>query len=149
MRYLMLCALILPVVAESKEDAAVVATIEKTFRGMAAHDGDMIRSTMLPEARLYAVRDGNAAVTNRGLEEFVEQIAGSKVDLKEQFVGHPQVFRRGRMAEVWGQYQFWRNGKFSHCGVDTAVLFKGADGWRIATMSYTVEPAGCKGQPTK
>lgn len=129
--------------ASSDEDAAV-ATVEKTFRAMTARDEPMLRSTMLPEAKLYSVRTGVDASTTQTLDEFVPRIVSSKVELLERFVGRPQVLVRGRMAQVWGEYEFWRDGKFSHCGLDTAVLFKGADGWRIATLSYTVETTGCK-----
>ena len=123
-----------------RDDA--IATVNKTFQAMKTRDEKLLRSTMLPEARLYAVRE---AVSSRTLEEFVTQIAGSKVGLIERFVGRPRVAVHGRMAQVWGEYEFWRDGKFSHCGVDSAVLFKGAEGWKIATLSYTVETTGCKG----
>jgi hypothetical protein len=50
------------------------------------------------------------------------------------------------MAQVWGDYEFFRDGKFGHCGVDSASLFKTAEGWKIATIVYTVETTGCKNQ---
>ena len=129
--------------AIAAEPDDVVAVVEKTFRAMAAKDGAMLRTTMLPDARLYSMRGDT--VGNRSLEEFVTQIVGSKVDLLERFTGKPQVSIRGRMAQVWGEYEFLRDGKFSHCGVDTVVLFKVAEEWKIASLSYTIEPTGCKG----
>ncbi len=43
-----------------------------------------------------------------------------------------------------GEYEFVRDGKFSHCGVDSVSLFKSAEGWKIATIVYTMEITGCK-----
>jgi hypothetical protein len=38
------------------------------------------------------------------------------------------------MAQVWGEYESLRHGKFSHCGVDSMSLFKTAEGWKIAAI---------------
>lgn len=142
MRYF-LAFLVFSALALASDEADILAVIDKTFHAMAVRDGDALRSTMLPEARLYSMRGEEAA--SRGLEDFVKQIVGSKADLIERFTAKPQVSIRGRLAQVWGEYEFLRDGKFSHCGVDTVLLFKTSAGWRIATLSYTVEPTGCPG----
>jgi hypothetical protein len=111
---------------------------------MAAHDADMIRSTMLPDARFHAVRDA-AVPTTTLAEDFAKRIAGMQGALVERFTAKPKVLVQGRIAQVWGEYEFVRDGKFSHCGVDTATLFKTPDGWKIATLVYTMETTGCKG----
>jgi hypothetical protein len=46
---------------------------------------------------------------------------------------------QGRIATVWAPYDFWIDGKFSHCGVDAFDLIKTDKGWRIAGGAYTVE----------
>jgi hypothetical protein len=134
----------LTLLAQPSDEEAVVATVQKTFDGMAAHDAAMIRSTMLPDARLYYVRDA-AAPANISAEDFVSRLAAAQGVVLEKFIGKPQVSIRGRMAQLWGEYEFYREGKFGHCGVDTVTLFKTADGWKIASLSYTAETTGCKG----
>lgn len=37
----------------------------------------------------------------------------------------------GGMAHVWAPYEFWYNGEFSHCGVNSFQLFKDEDAWKI------------------
>jgi hypothetical protein len=130
--------------AQTSDERDAIATVQKVFDGMAAHDAAMIKSTLLPEARLYSVRGENAPSSTTG-EAFANSIGASKAELLERFIGRPTVSIRGRMAQVWGEYEFLRDGKFTHCGVDTAGLFKTAEGWKIATLSYTVETTGCKG----
>jgi hypothetical protein len=53
---------------------------------------------------------------------------------------------RGRIAEVWGEYEFWSDGKFNHCGIDSVNLLKTAEGWKIASIVFTTETTGCKGR---
>jgi hypothetical protein len=113
--------------AQTSEEKEILAVIQKTFDGMAVRDGEMIRSTMLPEARLYSVRGQNAPSTTTA-EAFANQMAAGKGALLERFIGQPTVSIRGRMAQVWGEYEFLRDGKFSHCGVDSVNLFKTAEG---------------------
>lgn len=132
-----------PCVAQSPEEKEIVAVVQKLFDGMAAHDEAIIRSTMLPEARLYSVR-GEGAPSAIALDGWVKGIAGSPSAFLERFTGRPAVTIRGRMAQLWGEYEFLRGGKFSHCGVDTVTLIKTSEGWKIAVLAFTMETAGCK-----
>src|SRR6516162_2788941 len=98
-------------VAQTSDEADVIATVQKLFDGMAAHDAAMIRSTMLPDARLYSVRDAGAP-SNMAGEDFVTRIASTQGALLERFTGRPRVEIRGRIAQLWGEYEFLRDGKF-------------------------------------
>jgi hypothetical protein len=133
-----------PMFAQTSDETDALATVQKTFNAMAAHDAATIRSLMLPDARLYSIREG-AAPTGSAAEDFAVRIGANKGALLERFTGKPAVSIRGQMAQVWGEYEFLRDGKFTHCGVDSASLFKTPEGWKIATLVYTVEPTGCKG----
>jgi hypothetical protein len=132
-----------PLFAQTSDEKDAVATVQMVFDGMAAHDSTMIRSTMLPDARLFSVRD-DGAPGNTAAEAFAAQIGAIKSDLLERFTSPPSVSIHGRMALVSGEYEFLRDGKFGHCGVDSFSLFKTAEGWKIATIVYTMETAGCK-----
>jgi len=131
--------------APAPDEKDAVAAVQKLFDAMKAKDAAAIRGLMLPEARLHSVR-AEATPSSSAGESFATQIAGAKGELVERFTAAPQVSIRGRMAQVWGEYDFHRDGKFTHCGVDTVTLFKTAEGWKIATIAYTVETTGCKGQ---
>jgi len=141
--FLVAAALFAQPTASEEKDA--VAAVQKLFDAMKAKDAAAIRALLLPEARLYSVR-GEATPSSSAGESFATQIAAVKGELVERFTAAPQVSIRGKMAQVWGEYDFHRDGKFTHCGVDTVTLFKAADGWKIATIAYTVETTGCKGQ---
>ena len=55
----------------------------------------------------------------------------------------PIVHIRGSIAVVWTPYEFWRDGKTSHCGIDVFDMVKENGTWRIADMMWTVEPDAC------
>jgi len=54
---------------------------------------------------------------------------------------------RGNLAQVWTEYDFHLDGKFTHCGIDAFTLVRVNGDWKIAGTSYTVEPTGCKPSP--
>ena len=40
---------------------------------------------------------------------------------------------------VWTPYDFHIDGRFSHSGIDVFTVVRTADGWRIASIAYTVD----------
>ncbi len=55
----------------------------------------------------------------------------------------PVVHVRGSLAVVWTPYEFWVDGKTSHCGIDVFEMVKEKGAWRIGHMMWTVEPDAC------
>lgn len=54
----------------------------------------------------------------------------------------------GVVATVTLPYDFYRDGTWSHCGVDVFTMVDTDSGWRIASLAYTVEqPPVCLGHP--
>ena len=131
--------------AQGAAEKDAVAAVQKLFDAMAAHDAAAIRAAVLPEARIYAVREEGAPTVGT-MEDFAARIGGMQGGILERFTGKPKVDIRGRMAQVWGEYEFLRDGKFNHCGVDSVSLFQTAEGWKIAAIAYTTETKGCRGQ---
>jgi hypothetical protein len=134
-----------PLGAQTSDEKDAIAAAQKTFDGMAAHDAAMIRSSMLPDARLYSARDDGAVAPSTAVGDFADRIAAIKESIVERFTERPKVLIHGRIAQVWGEYEFLREGKFNHCGVDSFSLVKTAEGWKVATITDTRETAGCKG----
>lgn len=133
--------------AQSLDEREVIGVLQRLFDSMAAHDEAAIAGTMLPDARIMSVRD-QAEPNGISAGEMARRIASTKIPVVERFTSTPKVSVRGRIAQLWGEYEFLRDGKLSHCGVDSALLMKTASGWKISALSYTVETAGC-GEPRK
>lgn len=50
---------------------------------------------------------------------------------------------------IWGEYEFWIDGEFSHCGVDSADLVKTDGEWKVANFMWTVEKTDCPSAPAE
>ena len=130
------------------EEKAVVAVVQRLFDAMASRDSAAAHSVLIAEGRYFSVREDGAQVALGGAahREFAERLASGKEEMRER-MWNPKVLIHGRIAVVWTPYDFHRNRKFSHCGVDAFNLIKTSEGWKIAGFVYTVEPAGCPESP--
>lgn len=130
------------------EEEAVIAVVQQLFDAMAEHDVDLAGSVLLAEGRLLSVREEGTEIVIRSSSggEFVEQIGAMGADLLER-MWDPKVLIHDRIAVVWAPYDFRLNGEFSHCGIDSFNLLKTAEGWKIASVVYTVERSGCDSPP--
>jgi len=135
----------LPAMTADPEEKTVIAAIQTMFDGMAAHNPEMVKSVLTPDARAVGVRDDKLG-TARSRDELAQAIAGGATPILER-MWEPKVLVRGRIANVWAEYDFHANGKFSHCGIDTFLLLKTGEGWKIFSLTYTMETQGCKPSP--
>ncbi len=143
MRALLVAMVATALWAGDKED--VTAVVQKTFDGMAAHDAAAIRKCFLPGARLTAIRE-TGEVTHTTVEEFAERMGQSKVAIRER-MWDVEVKVEGKLASLWAPYDFERDGKRSHCGIDQANLVRTEKGWKIASLTFTMETKGCAARP--
>ena len=142
MRIALACLLaLLPLAAQTSDEKAVLAVVQKTFDGMAANDAAGIMALMTADARLIGVRNGAAYAMPA--EQWANRIGSIKSKLDEHFTKVPTVAIHGTIANVWGEYEFLRDGKFTHCGVDSFNLVKTSDGWKVASILDTEETTGC------
>jgi hypothetical protein len=149
------CALLAAVVfaaARSAEppsdEAAVLKVVQEFFDAMAARDAEAMRRITLPEGRFFSVRETEGEVRLRSFTnaESAGQLAAAQERWLER-MWNPQVLIHKRIAVVWTPYDFYRDARFSHCGIDAFNLIKTGDGWKITGGVYTVEPAGCDPSP--
>lgn len=131
--------------ADSSEEKAVVGTVEKLFNGMANHDSEAAKAILLPEGRTVAIRP-DGVVNGGSQEQFAARLATMKDSILER-MWNPKILIDGRIAHLWAEYDFWRGGKFGHCGIDSVSLVKTPDGWKIAGISYTMQTTGCPPSP--
>ncbi len=123
----------------------MVATVQKLFDSMAAHDPDAARAVTLPEGRVIGA--GEKRTTNISQEQFAAGLAATKNRVYLERMWNPKVLIRGPIAQVWAEYDFHLDGKFTHCGIDSFSLVKNADGWKIAGIVYSIETSGCAPSP--
>jgi hypothetical protein len=129
--------------ATDQDDA--IAIVQKTFDRMAAHDGPGIEALFLKDARLVAIRESGESTTT-AIADFATRLGAAKYKLIERMWA-PQVRISGRLASLWAPYDFHRDGKRTHCGIDQVNLVKTPEGWRIATLIYTIQTTNCPDSP--
>ena len=118
----------------------ILGVIQTFFETMAAKDVEGARRVLVAEGRFHAVREQNGAPAIRSFTnaEYLTQLQQVKEALRER-MWDPEVRIRGSMASVWTPYDFWLDGKRSHCGIDAFDLVRTPEGWKIAGGVYTVE----------
>lgn len=137
-----------PIAAQTAADQdAILKTVQAFFDTMAAKDVDGARKILMPQGRFHAMRmrDGKPDPRAFSNEEYFAQLQSSKQTMRER-MWNPQVRVHGLIATVWTPYDFWIDGKFSHCGIDAFDLIKTEEGWKLAGGTYTVE-SKCEPSP--
>src|SRR6187401_1490057 len=124
----------------SPERDAVLKTVQAFFDTMTAADVEGARKVLQPQGRFHAMRmrDGKPDVREFSNEEYFADLKASKQRMRER-IWNPEIKVNGLIATLWAPYDFWVDGKYSHCGVDQFDFIKTEEGWKIAGGVYSIE----------
>jgi hypothetical protein len=122
------------------EREAVLTVVQGFFDTMTARDVEAARKILQPQGRFHAtrIRDGKPEIRSFSNEEYFADLQSGKTRMQER-IWNPDVRISGTIATVWAPYDFWIDGKFSHCGIDAFDLIKTEEGWKLAGGVYTLE----------
>jgi hypothetical protein len=135
-----------PAGAQSGEESAVLVVMDRYLAAVSADDVRAIAALQTPEGTTYrarAVEGGGWDVVAHPNSYWVDP---SRVDghkHRERYWS-PTVLVRGAIAVVWAPYEFWIDGKTSHCGIDVFDMVKIGGAWRVSNAMWTVEPGACE-----
>ncbi|HEU0053397.1 MAG TPA: nuclear transport factor 2 family protein, partial [Longimicrobium sp.] len=131
-------------------EAEVRAVFDKLFDGMWRGDSTAVRAAFHPTATLRSmmVREGTPMMRADSVDAFVRAVGTPHTQTWDERVPSIQVHVDGPMATVWMPYTFYLDGRLSHCGVNTAQLFRGTQGWKIIHLSDTRKREGCPEVPS-
>lgn len=129
--------------------AEIMAVVDAALERISAEDMVGFTDLMIEGAVIASVggagEGGEPVARTRTRAE--ERIRTFDADLVERGFD-AEVKVSGPMAMVWLPYDFYRDGEWSHCGIDVFTLVRTGAGWRIATATYTVEqPPACRPHP--
>ncbi len=144
------CLLLFPAAfaQNSGDEKAAMQIVNTMFAEMANHNPTAIAELFTPEATLTAIiknKEGKSTVRVFTGEAFSKNFAENRGPIREDMYA-PEVKIYGDLAMVWGRYVFFSNGKIPHCGVNSFHLVRSDAGWKIASISSTMEPQGCSDQ---
>ena len=119
---------------------AVLKTVQAFFDTMTAKDVEGARKILQPQGRFHAMRmrDGKPDVRAFSNEEYFANLQAGEQKMRER-MWNPEVRIHGLIATVVAPYDFWIDGKLSHCGTDAFDLIKTEEGWKLAGGVYTIE----------
>jgi hypothetical protein len=125
----------------AQERDAVMKTVQAFFDTMTASDVEGARQILQPQGRFHAmsIKDGKPDVRAFSNEEYFAILQENSRQKRQERIWNPEIRIHGLIATITAPYDFWIDGKFSHCGVDVFELIKTEDGWKIAGGVYTVE----------
>ncbi|MGZ0014756.1 nuclear transport factor 2 family protein [Yeosuana sp. AK3] len=143
-----LCILLTSTIyAQDTENSNVKATIDTFFEGFHKGDTTLMKSVMMDKMLLQTTfinKDGKNQLITEERQKLMDVIANRTADQKwdERLLDY-NIQIDGIMANVWTPYEFWFNGTFSHCGVNSFQLFKDAEQWKIIYLMDTRRKEGC------
>ncbi len=144
--FLILVTTVITINAQTTEDS-VKATINNMFTAMKSSNGAALQACFADSAVLQTIsrnKEGKTIVRNESIEGFVKQVASMPANAADERIVFDGIKIDGPMATVWTPYNFYFNGKFSHCGVNNFVLVKQDNGWKIQYIIDTRRRQGCK-----
>lgn len=132
--------------AQTAEDS-VKTVINTMFSGMKNADATLFKGAFSDSAIMQTIsrtREGNTIVRNESLSEFAEFVGKLKKDSADERIRFETIKIDGPLAVVWTPYNFYFNGQFSHCGVNSFHLVRFNNVWKIQYLIDTRRRQGCQ-----
>lgn len=132
--------------AQSAEDS-IKTTINTLFTAMKNADAGLLRTAFSDSALLQTIsrdKDGKTIVKTEQVSDFAGLVATLKKDSADERISFETIKIDGPLAIVWTPYNFYYNGRFSHCGVNSFQLVRFEGTWKIQYLIDTRRRAGCK-----
>lgn len=127
------------------EEAAVLRVLDRYMKAISEQDLEAMAGMQLPDGMTYRARPdgrGGTEIAGRPNSWWIDPARKDTQTLRERYWS-PTVLIRGSLAVVWAPYEFWVDGKTSHCGVDVFDFARIDGEWRVANSMWTVEPDAC------
>lgn len=133
--------------AQSAEDS-VKAVITKMFWAMKAGNGNgnVLSECFADSAILQTIieKDGTTTIKTEEVKGFADFVNTSPKDAADERISFDMVKVDGALAIAWTPYNFYYNGKFSHCGMDSYQLVRINGQWKIQYLIDTRRKDNCK-----
>lgn len=127
------------------DELAIKQTITTLFDGMRQSDTAKMSSTVTPKAILQTISksaSGKVSVRDESTAKFIASMAGTHPYYDEK-LSFQSIKIDAELASAWTNYQFFIDGKFSHCGVNAFQLAKIDGSWKIIYIIDTKRKDNC------
>lgn len=126
--------------------ATVIAIADSVLAAITRGDAIALTDLMVPEGVMFPTTTRDGVTTYRVRTREGQRTASISGVVERGF--KPEAMVNGGVAMVWYPYDLYRNGAWSHCGVDIFTLVKSDGTWRIVSMAWSAEqPPVCEKHP--
>lgn len=132
--------------AQTAEDS-VKNAIKNMFAAMKNSDPIALKNCFTDSAFLQSItrdKSGKIVAKTESVDDFAKQVASLPVNAADEQIVFDGIKIDGPLATAWTPYNLYLNGKFIHCGVNTFVLLKQENIWKIQYIIDTRRRQGCK-----
>ncbi|HEV7333534.1 MAG TPA: nuclear transport factor 2 family protein [Flavisolibacter sp.] len=127
--------------SQNAEDS-VKAVINKLFLAMKNSDKTSLQECFADSAILQTIT-ASGRIRNESVAAFVEQIGKLPKDAADERIRFDVLKTDAALATAWTPYQFFYNGAFSHCGVNSFQLVRLQGVWKIQYLIDTRRKGNC------
>ena len=140
----------------SQDTVDVEHVMAAYHEAVVTHDGARLASLFIPQgstwlnvlsdeafAHFRASKPGVQKIKVGNYQDFAKLVSQSTKHMDPQHQ-HVRIQSDGTIASVYFDYVFMIDGKPENRGNETWQLVKGENGWRIATIIYSSNPAGIR-----
>lgn len=128
--------------AQTSDENLIKATINGLFDGMKTSDSSKISNAFAKNANLQTITKTGEAKTEN-IKNFATSISKAEKGSLEERIIFANILIDGNLASVWTPYEFYYQGKFSHCGVNSFQLIKINNEWKIQYIIDTRRKDNC------
>ena len=133
--------------AQEAEKEVVKHTVEEFFEAFHKQDSVAMKSYVADGVLLQTTgrdKEGKTQFRSQEIEKLYQSIVSipDSITFQEKLTSwNIQVDRT--MANAWVGYEFWLNGNFSHCGINSFQLINFDGEWKIVYLIDTRGRQGC------
>ena len=142
-KILLLCLLPILGFSQTSEESLIKASINGLFDGMKTSDSVLIKKSFHKNAVLQTITK-TSEVKNESIDDFALSISKAEKGSLDERITFSNILIDGNLASVWTLYEFYYNGQFSHCGVNSFQLVKSNNEWKIQYIIDTRRKDNCK-----
>ncbi|XOV67531.1 MAG: nuclear transport factor 2 family protein [Fluviicola sp.] len=128
------------------DSVAIKATIDQLFEGMKKGDSSMVAEVFHPDIQMmttYSDKEGNPKSQRGSAAEFKTAVGTPHDQVWDERISNVQIQIDGNLAQVWMDYSFYVDEKFSHCGVNAIQLLRTDHGWQMVHLADTRRRSEC------
>ncbi len=127
-------------------ETAVEEVVLSFFNAMRGSDSSAMEAYLATGVTLHTValsEDGTPVLRQTDIRAFMNSVGGSAPGSLDEQITSLTVHADGNLSTAWMAYNFFYNGEFSHCGVNTMNLIQKEGGWKIFSIVDTRRTDGC------